>query len=1094
MALVLVLLTGVFEVSPARASAETKNETVSNLDFLNEDGTLKLGENTSGAFQAENWDVQLDSEHGPIFSPKHRESLSPLATTTIDNWSALGGNLAGTDGALSHPSIPYLRAITVSGTDIYVGGCFLDAGGDPTADYVARWDGTSWHGLGNDGANPADGAVKACVTAIAVDGSNVYVAHFGDVYIGGAAAPQANSLAKWNGTSWSGVGGDGAGGSSFGSGPNNYINSLQLLAGNLYVGGVFTNVKNGSTTLANADFIAKWDGTNWSALGSNVQGDGAVAGDASVNALAVIGNDLYVGGVFAIYNAQGQLTEATSIAKWDGTQWSSLGYGGDPALAPGPVNGIVNALAADGTNLYVGGNFTSVNNYETPLSGAKNIVKWDGANWSALGSDGNGNGSTSNGDVQAIAVIQGNVYVGGKFTNVNNNGAVLPAADYVAKWDGTNWSSLGTNGSGNGSLNDWVFALGKVGDTLYVGGKFTNVNNNGTVLSTADYIASYDSCSSSITVQNTNDLGAGSLRQAIADVCSGGTINFAPSLSGETIYLASTLILSQNVTINGSALAMPITISGDSDNNGTGDVRVFHTTTSPGTFATMTLDSLIITKGLASGPHAPNRDDEGGGLLIDLHTTTNIINSLFSGNSANNGGAISVYGTANIIDSTFSGSSSTNGAGGGGAILNSQILTINNSTFSNNTADNNGGGGALFNTSPNATIANSTFSGNSAGIGGAITTTSDLTITNSTISGNSAYGSSGGGLTVQGHTTNLINTIIGNSITRIGGIGQAGDCLNFGSIGTNLNNLIQDGSCSPSLSGDPKLGPLADNGGPTQTFALLPGSFGINSGNDASCPGTDQRGVTRPQGHHCDIGAYEYDSLGGPDTVGVFRPSNGALFLRNSNTTGFANIAINYGLSGDYPVVGDWDGNGTDTIGVYRNGVFYLRNSNTLGFANNTVAFGSPGDQPIAGDWNNDGFDTIGVYRSSTGTFMLRNSNTAGPADLTFALGNAGDVGIAGDWNGDGIDTTGVFRPSNGMIFLKNTNASGFANIALNYGLPGDQPVVGDWDNDGKTTIGIYRNARFYLRNSNTNGFANIILDLGNVGDMPIAGDWDGKP
>jgi len=230
------------------------------------------------------------------------------------------------------------------------------------------------------------------------------------------------------------------------------------------------------------------------------------------------------------------------------------------------------------------------------------------------------------------------------------------------------------------------------------------------------------------------------------------------------------------------------------------------------------------------------------------------------------------------------------------------------------------------------------------------------------------------------------------------------------------------------------------------------------------------------------------------DTVGVFRPGNGALYLKNSNTTGFADVAINYGLAGDYPVVGDWDGDGTDTIGVYRNGVFYLRNSNTLGFADLTVAFGSAGDQPIAGDWNNDGTDTIGVYRSSTGTFLLRNSNTPGTPNLTFSLGNASDVAIAGDWNGDGTDTTGVFRPSNGVIFLKNTNSSGIADIALNYGLPGDQPVVGDWDNNGTTTIGIYRNARFYLRNSNTNGFADILVDLGIVGDKPMAGNWDNLP
>ncbi|MBK7454269.1 MAG: hypothetical protein IPJ46_11310 [Anaerolineales bacterium] len=226
-------------------------------------------------------------------------------------------------------------------------------------------------------------------------------------------------------------------------------------------------------------------------------------------------------------------------------------------------------------------------------------------------------------------------------------------------------------------------------------------------------------------------------------------------------------------------------------------------------------------------------------------------------------------------------------------------------------------------------------------------------------------------------------------------------------------------------------------------------------------------------------------------TTGVFRPSNGLLYLKNANTTGFADVAINYGLAGDYPVAGDWDGNGTDTIGIYRNGMFYLRNSNTVGFANLSFAFGLPGDQPVVGDWDGDGFDTIGVYRN--GTFLLRNTNSAGPEDITFALGNPGDVGIAGDWNADGMDTTGVFRPSNGFIFLKNANTTGFADVALNYGLAGDMPVIGDWNGDGTDTIGVYRNAQFYLRNSNTNGFADIVFALGNPGDMPISGNWDGS-
>jgi hypothetical protein len=233
---------------------------------------------------------------------------------------------------------------------------------------------------------------------------------------------------------------------------------------------------------------------------------------------------------------------------------------------------------------------------------------------------------------------------------------------------------------------------------------------------------------------------------------------------------------------------------------------------------------------------------------------------------------------------------------------------------------------------------------------------------------------------------------------------------------------------------------------------------------------------------------------GGGDTTGVFRPNNGALYLKNANTTGYANTSINYGLPGDYPVVGDWDGNGTDTIGVYRNGVFYLRNSNTVGYGEISVTFGAAGDQPISGDWNGDGIDTIGIYRSSTISFYLRNSNVSGAPDITFKLGLPGDVGIKGDWNGDGVDTTGVFRPSNGALYLKNANTTGYADLILNYGLPGDKPITGDWNDDGIDTIGIYRNGQFWLRNSNTVGYGEIGFGLGISGDMPIAGNWDGVP
>jgi hypothetical protein len=269
--------------------------------------------------------------------------------------------------------------------------------------------------------------------------------------------------------------------------------------------------------------------------------------------------------------------------------------------------------------------------------------------------------------------------------------------------------------------------------------------------------------------------------------------------------------------------------------------------------------------------------------------------------------------------------------------------------------------------------------------------------------------------------------------------------------------------------------------------AIVQGAAAMNSQNDNF---NDQLAVAESTANT--VGPLS--AANGSDTTGVFRPSNGALYLKNTNATGFADVQINYGLPGDCPVTGDWDGNGTDTIGIYRNGVFYLRNSNTIGFADIVFAFGAPGDQPIAGDWNGDGVDTIGVYRSTTITFYLRNSNTPGAPEMSFALGNPGDVGLAGDWDGNGTDTTGVFRPSNGALYLKNSNTTGFADIVINYGLPGDKPVTGDWNNDGIDTIGIYRNGAFYLRNSNTIGFADMVFALGVNGDLPIAGNWDALP
>ena len=195
------------------------------------------------------------------------------------------------------------------------------------------------------------------------------------------------------------------------------------------------------------------------------------------------------------------------------------------------------------------------------------------------------------------------------------------------------------------------------------------------------------------------------------------------------------------------------------------------------------------------------------------------------------------------------------------------------------------------------------------------------------------------------------------------------------------------------------------------------------------------------------------------------------------------------------PIVGDWNGGGVDTLGLYAPGTstFFLSDSNAGGFANNVFVFGpaNSGMLPIVGDWTGDGKDSVGLYDPATSMFFLKNSNSTGFADAAFAYGPSGNSGwtpVVGDWNGDGKYTIGLYNPTTSMFYLRNSNTTGFSDTAFVYGpaQSGWAPVVGDWNGAGTDTIGLYNPSTsvFYLRNANTTGFSDTAFAYGPAGAL----------
>ncbi len=254
--------------------------------------------------------------------------------------------------------------------------------------------------------------------------------------------------------------------------------------------------------------------------------------------------------------------------------------------------------------------------------------------------------------------------------------------------------------------------------------------------------------------------------------------------------------------------------------------------------------------------------------------------------------------------------------------------------------------------------------------------------------------------------------------------------------------------------------------------------------------------ATNPDGTNFIYGTFAY--VAKPDTIGLFKPSTGEWYLRNSNTTGAPDITLTFGGSASHlPITGDWNGDGVDTVGIYdaSNGVFQLRDSNTTGAAQYVFTLGNPGDTPLAGRWDNTmSHDGAGVYRNTNGILYLRKTLTTGFSDYYMVLGNPGDVGIAGDWDGNGYDTVGVYRSSQNRFYLSNVNGNGitFSDVAFDYGDPTAKPLTGDWTLNAYNRVGYFRDGQVWLRNTLTTGTSDTLFGFGFTGALPVAGKWLG--
>jgi hypothetical protein len=406
--------------------------------------TVVLGSQSAG-------NLDLEKEHRYVIKTTLTALVPTLGTFNVptknvgDSAFVLTAPSSNSTGAFSYTSSDSSVA-TISGSTVTIvgsGTTTITATQTATLNYTSGSVTTSftvtpaspplepiWKSISGYNYNPAD--LNGQVYSIVKDSNGIiYVGgSFGQLTKSDGTSLTVNNIAKWDGTQWS----------ALGSGLTNIVFSIVIDSNdNIYAGGSFTTLADGTTV----NYIAKWDGTQWSALGSGLNG--------SVKYLAIDSNDhIYACGYFTYAGD----TTVNNIAKWDGTQWSSLG---SVIFSNTSYSLIMNSIVSNGNNIYVAGAFSQLTKSDGTTIDVNGIAKWDGTEWSALGS-----GLTNN--LISLAIDSNNIlYASGNFTISGTT-----SLKRIAKWDGTEWSALG-NGL-NGAASSIAIDSN---DNIYAGGGFT---------------------------------------------------------------------------------------------------------------------------------------------------------------------------------------------------------------------------------------------------------------------------------------------------------------------------------------------------------------------------------------------------------------------------------------------------------------------------------------------------------------------------------------------------------------------------------------------------------------------------------------------